>query len=114
MTYRPPSKQVSEAPSVVHSIDKLLSFRDTWRQPLTNFSFDALITKKNEAAVAAAEKLNENVAPLIHSDDGFHVIDKTKLSEEEKLVRDAQRALNQLTDENFDAVVEPLLQPAMF
>jgi hypothetical protein len=114
MAYRPPSKVLAEGPSVVHSIDKILSFRDTWREPLANFSFETLMNARLLAAQAAAEKLNKEVAPLVHSQDGFHVIDKNKLSDQEKMIRDAQRALNQLADENFDAVVSPLLQSALF
>ena len=114
MAYVPPSKLQSEKPQTVLSIDRLLSFRDTWREPLANFNFESLLEAREKAARDAAERLAGNVAPLAMSAGGFHVTDKTKLSTDEVLIREAQRALNQLAEENFDAVVPPLLQPALF
>lgn len=121
MTYRAPGKKAAvedEKPSVVIAMDIMLSFRDTWRDPLDNFSFDVLMEAKTLAAQQAAAKLAETAAasfkPLETHENGFKVIDKTKLSEDQRLVREAQLSLNQLAEENFDAVVPPLLQPMLF
>jgi hypothetical protein len=93
-------------PAVVFSVQEMLAYRDTWTTGYEDLDVDAKLHPP------PAEK--SPIKPLIVSGGGFKAGAASDLDKKEQLVRLVTATLNKITHENFEALVPPLLQPALF
>lgn len=93
--------------SRIMTIPDFLSYRDTWRERLTEeFSLARILQ------AARAEK-NRAMMPekLVMTSNGFKVKDREAIDESERGVRMVQSTLNKLTESNFDVIAKSILIP---
>jgi hypothetical protein len=120
MAWRPIKDRQVDEPTIVHSVEELLSYRDTWAAPLDDVDFEELLKAKHrkyqekvEQERRLAEAALAAVAPLVKSDAGYKTLKTDELPEGERYLRLTQSVLNKLAEENFDLVVPELLKPAL-
>ena len=113
MLFRPSSQAgASVAPTTTFSVDEMLRYRRTWgghADPEVEAAFAKLAAPPPEAPAKT-----EPSAPLVVSDSGYRPQKESEMTAAEKLIRSLRSSLNKLTPENFEKLVEPMLQPALF
>lgn len=89
--------------SRVMTIEDMLSYRDAYSQPLSDFNFDNIMIEAMRASQPAP------VATLVSSENAFKHVDAKTLSDEQQYRRKIQVLLNKLTESNADILIAEIL-----